>query len=127
MRFAIAAAALAAGASAQYGYGSGSDDVTYVTETVDYYTTYCPEATQITHGSQTYTVTEATTLTITNCPGGCTLLRPGSLHPGDPQPVQQLRPCPRPHCQQSWRWCCCHLRSCRSRFVSVFLMGPLRS
>jgi hypothetical protein len=42
----------------------------YVTEVVTAYTTYCPEATEITHAGETYTVSEATTLTITNCPGG---------------------------------------------------------
>lgn len=36
----------------------------------------CPEATKFTHAGSTYTVSEATTLTITNCPGGCTVSRP---------------------------------------------------
>jgi len=63
--------AAAAGASAIYAPPS---NVTVVTEVVDVYTTYCPYATQITHGSKTYTVTEATTLTISDCP--CTVTRP---------------------------------------------------
>jgi len=70
MRFSsivAAAAVMVAGASA------GSND-TYVTEVVTAYTTYCPEATQIVHGNVTYTVTSATTLTITNCP--CTITKP---------------------------------------------------
>ncbi|KAK9388189.1 acid phosphatase [Lipomyces mesembrius] len=50
---------------------SGTNRVTYITETVTDYTTYCPYATVFTQGSKTYTVTEATTLTITDCP--CTL------------------------------------------------------
>merc|ERR1711988_988889 len=29
-------------------------------------------------GGETYTVSEATTLTITNCPGGCTVTKPAS-------------------------------------------------
>merc|ERR1711939_437082 len=41
-------------------------------------TTYCPEPTKITHKGETYTVSEATTLTITNCPGGCTVTKPAS-------------------------------------------------
>lgn len=53
----------------------------YTTEVVTAYTTYCPEATQITHGGVTYTATEATTLTITNCPGGCTVTYPVSSAP----------------------------------------------
>ncbi|PHH86570.1 hypothetical protein CDD83_10048 [Cordyceps sp. RAO-2017] len=61
--------AAAAGASAHYG-----GNATVVTEVVDVYTTYCPGPTQITHGSKTYTVTEATTLTITDCP--CTITKP---------------------------------------------------
>ena len=39
----------------------------YVTDVVTAYTTYCPEPTKITHKGETYTVSEATTLTITNC------------------------------------------------------------
>ncbi|MCJ1430360.1 hypothetical protein MMC29_008278 [Sticta canariensis] len=64
----IASAALVAGANATY------DNVTYTTEIVTAYTTYCPSPTAITHGNKIYTVTEATTLTITNCP--CTLTKP---------------------------------------------------
>ncbi|KAK5987086.1 Clock-controlled protein 6 [Cladobotryum mycophilum] len=61
--------AAAAGASAHYG-----GNATVVTEVVDVYTTFCPGATEITHGTKTYTVTEPTTLTITDCP--CTITRP---------------------------------------------------
>ena len=42
-----------------------------VTQVVSSYVTYCPEATQLVQGNKTYTVTSATTLTITNCP--CTI------------------------------------------------------
>jgi len=70
MRFSIAIyAALVAGASAQW-----NDTTVYTTEVVTAYTTYCPAATSIVHGNQTYSVTKATTLTITNCP--CTLTKP---------------------------------------------------
>ena len=48
-----ASAALVAGAAAW-----GNDTLVYTTEIVTAYTTYCPAATQITHGTQTYTVTE---------------------------------------------------------------------
>lgn len=44
---------------------------TTVTTVVTAYTTYCPEPTTFTEGHSTYTVTEPTTLTITDCP--CTL------------------------------------------------------
>ncbi|TQS33243.1 hypothetical protein Golomagni_06419 [Golovinomyces magnicellulatus] len=68
MKFSVAAViAAAAGAAA-------NSNVTVTTEVVDVYTTYCPGPTQITHGSKTYTVTEATTLTITDCP--CTITKP---------------------------------------------------
>ncbi|KAH8881602.1 hypothetical protein GQ53DRAFT_832287 [Thozetella sp. PMI_491] len=60
--------AAAAGASAW------KSNVTYTTEVVTAYTTYCPGPTEITHGGTTYTVTEATTLTITDCP--CTITKP---------------------------------------------------
>ncbi|RFU72315.1 hypothetical protein TARUN_9947 [Trichoderma arundinaceum] len=71
MKFTAAVALAAVGVSAVYVPPS---NVTVVTEVVDTYTTYCPYATQITHGSKTYTVTEPTTLTITDCP--CTITRP---------------------------------------------------
>jgi len=45
----------------------------WVTEVVTALTTYCPLATEIVHGSKTYTVTSATTLTITDCP--CTITK----------------------------------------------------
>jgi len=62
MRFAtaIAAAGFAAGVVAQ---NATVSDV-YVTEVVTALTTYCPEATELTHAGQTYTVSEATSLTI---------------------------------------------------------------
>jgi hypothetical protein len=49
-------------------------NMTYTTEVVTAYTTYCPAATEITHGTNTYTVTEPTTLTISDCP--CTVSYP---------------------------------------------------
>lgn len=67
MKFFAAALALAAGASAY-------SNVTYVTEVVTAYTTYCPEPTTVVYNDHTYTVTEATTLTITDCP--CTIKKP---------------------------------------------------
>lgn len=63
----VVLAAAAAGVSA-------SSNVSYVTEVVTAYTTYCPGPTEITHGGKTYTITEATTLTITDCP--CTITKP---------------------------------------------------
>ena len=77
MKFSVAAlaAAAVAGVSAQSAYSN----VTYVTEVVTALTTYCPVATEITHGTKTYTITEATTLTITDCP--CTITKPVSIPP----------------------------------------------
>jgi hypothetical protein len=74
MRFSVAAAsaALVAGAAAQY----NSTAPVYVTEVVTAFTTYCPEATSLVHNGVTYTVSEATTLTITDCP--CTVTKPVS-------------------------------------------------
>lgn len=70
MRFSTisAAAALVAGASANY------NATAYTTEVVATYTTYCSEATVATIGGSTYTVTEPTTLTVTDC--SCTITRP---------------------------------------------------
>ncbi|KAG8158401.1 hypothetical protein KVR01_011523 [Diaporthe batatas] len=70
MKFSAAAVlAVAAGASAW-------ENVTYTTEIVTAITTFCPEATTFAHAGSTYTVSSATTLTITDCPGGCTITKP---------------------------------------------------
>ncbi|RYO92349.1 hypothetical protein DL766_010341 [Monosporascus sp. MC13-8B] len=73
MKTFAAALALAAGVSASYPVGG---NVTYATEVVTSYETYCPGPTTLTYGQTTYTVSSATTLTITNCPGGCTVTKP---------------------------------------------------
>ncbi|XTI91966.1 hypothetical protein V2W45_761099 [Cenococcum geophilum] len=75
MRFSTAVAASAAFVAGANAWGNSTGPV-YTTEVVTAYTTYCPEATEITHGGVTYTITEATTLTITNCP--CTVTKPVS-------------------------------------------------
>ncbi|KAK4121125.1 hypothetical protein N657DRAFT_648497 [Parathielavia appendiculata] len=53
---------------------SATPSVTYTTEIVTAITTYCPAPTTVTYGGSTYTVTEATTLTISDCP--CTIKKP---------------------------------------------------
>ncbi|KAH8805210.1 acid phosphatase AphA [Xylogone sp. PMI_703] len=61
------------GTSGSTSTATSSAPTTYVTtETVTAFTTYCPGATTIVQNSQTYTVTQATTLTITDCP--CTVV-----------------------------------------------------
>ena len=57
-----------------YSYSSSSTSVSYTTTVVASLTTFCPFATTITHGVNTYTVESATTLTITDCP--CTISLP---------------------------------------------------
>lgn len=69
MKFTAAVAALAA--TGAYAVPS---NITYTTEVVTALTTYCPYATSLTHNGVTYTITEPTTLTITNCP--CTVTKP---------------------------------------------------
>lgn len=73
MKTFAAALALAAGVSASYPIGG---NVTYATEVVTSYETYCPGPTTLTYGQTTYTISSATTLTITDCPGGCTVTKP---------------------------------------------------
>ncbi|KAL8930804.1 MAG: hypothetical protein Q9208_000345 [Pyrenodesmia sp. 3 TL-2023] len=58
MRSFIASAALVAGVAATHG-SNGTAPIQYTTEILTAYTTFCPAATQITHGAETYTVTEA--------------------------------------------------------------------
>lgn len=67
MKFSAAVLALAVGANA-------FKNVTYTTEVVTAITTFCPEPTTVEYGGTTYTITEATTLTITDCP--CTIKKP---------------------------------------------------
>lgn len=75
MKFSVAASlAFAAGAMAQSGMPAYPTNGTYYTTiTTTAITTYCPYATTLTQGGKTYTITEATTLTITDCP--CTLTK----------------------------------------------------
>lgn len=40
------------------------------------YETYCPEATTLTFNTKTYTITAATTLTVTDCYNGCSVVKP---------------------------------------------------
>jgi len=70
MKFTAAVVLAAAAGASAHAHGN----VTVVTEVVESYVTYCPGPTEITHGGTTYTVTEATTLTITDCP--CTITKP---------------------------------------------------
>lgn len=74
MKFSVAAVAVAAVSGVSAGFSNYTTGVTYTTEVVTAVTTYCPVATEITHGGKTYTVTSATTLTITDCP--CTISKP---------------------------------------------------
>ncbi|KAG9259172.1 uncharacterized protein F5Z01DRAFT_669899 [Emericellopsis atlantica] len=65
--FTLAAAATAVSAAT-------NGTVVTTTKVVDVYTTYCPEPTTFELGKKKYTVTEPTTLTITDCP--CTIVEP---------------------------------------------------
>lgn len=49
------------------------------TETVSSFTTYCPLPTTVVQGNQTYTITSATTLTVTNCPCSLTKTYPATV------------------------------------------------
>lgn len=75
MKLTAAAALVAAatGATTQY----GSNGTVIVTRVVSSYVTTCTESTSIVHGSKTYTVTEPTVLTITDCP--CTVSMPVAI------------------------------------------------
>lgn len=78
MRAYIAVAALVASVNAYaypaYNTTSSVPEPVYTTKVVTELTTVCPEPTEITYGTKTYTVTEATTLTISDCP--CTVTEP---------------------------------------------------
>jgi len=70
----VAAVAALAATVAAWPSNSSSVTVDYVTEVFTAYTTYCPASTEVTFNGVTYTATESTTLTITNCP--CTIVKP---------------------------------------------------
>ncbi|KAM3499351.1 hypothetical protein MY10362_007387 [Beauveria mimosiformis] len=63
---------LAAGAAVQ-AHHHHNGTWTTVEEVVDIYSTWCPEPTHLTMNHKTYTVTEACTYTITDCP--CTITK----------------------------------------------------
>jgi hypothetical protein len=93
MKFSAAVLALAAGANA-------FKNVTYTTEVVTAITTFCPEPTTVEYGGTTYTITEATTLTISDCP--CTIKKPVTTissvvcHAGSCPPVYHNSTAPAP-------------------------------
>ncbi|KAF3318488.1 hypothetical protein TWF173_007895 [Orbilia oligospora] len=65
----FASVAVAFGSEYYQPPSNGTDyGVETTTTVVTAYTTYCPYPTEIVEGTKTYTVTEATTLTITDCP-----------------------------------------------------------
>jgi len=73
MQYSFAAVlALAATVSATY----KNETIVYTTEVVDTYVTVCPAQTTLTYQGVTYTntLTESSTITITNCP--CTVSKP---------------------------------------------------
>lgn len=69
----VLAGAVSSSSSWGAGWGTNNTSIWYTTITTTAFTTYCPQATVLTHGGIEYTVTEATTLTITDCP--CTLVQ----------------------------------------------------
>ncbi|KAG6012501.1 hypothetical protein E4U54_007502 [Claviceps lovelessii] len=71
---AAARAQLTTSTTSRFSNATTTADVVYTTEVVTAFTTYCPAATMIHIGNKTYTVTSATTLTITDCP--CTVHKP---------------------------------------------------
>lgn len=78
MQYSAILLALATGSlAASYEY-LPKNGTAYETVTLTAITTYCPYPTEVVHNSKTYTVTEATTLTITDCP--CTITKP-IVHP----------------------------------------------
>jgi hypothetical protein len=83
--FAVVASFVAAANAYAYNYTTPAAPV-YVTTVVSEYTTVCPGPTEIPVGpSSTITVTEATTLTVTDCP--CTVTYPAESTPAYTPPA----------------------------------------
>jgi len=72
MKYSVAAVLAAAASVSAW----ANDTIIYTTEVVDVYTTVCPASSAITYNGVTYTntLTESSTITITNCP--CTISKP---------------------------------------------------
>jgi len=72
MKYSVAAVLAAAASVSAW----SNDTIAYTTEIVDVYTTVCPGNSAITYNGVTYTntLTESSTITITNCP--CTISKP---------------------------------------------------
>ncbi|KAL2061721.1 hypothetical protein VTL71DRAFT_7099 [Oculimacula yallundae] len=96
MKYSAVVLALATGALAGgYEYPPHKNaTVAYETITTSALTTYCPYATTIVQNSKTYTVTEATTLTITDCP--CTIVKPAPYPTGAPPAPYPAGPASKP-------------------------------
>lgn len=71
MRYSTIIVAVAASTVSAYSYDNSTEYTS--TEVVTSYTTFCAEPTEYVEAGHTYTVTEPTTLTITDCP--CTLTK----------------------------------------------------
>lgn len=74
MKSFFATAAVVGLAAAMPKNATTTGEVVWTTEVVTAYTTYCPAPTTVVMNNKTHTVTEATTLTITDCP--CTITKP---------------------------------------------------
>jgi len=72
MKYSVVAVLAAAASVSSW----SNDTIVYTTEIVDTYTTVCPASSAITYNGVTYTntLTESSTITITNCP--CTISKP---------------------------------------------------
>jgi len=75
MKYSVAAVVLAAAGSVSAWYPT-NETVSYTTEVVDVYTTVCPAGGAVTFNGHTYTntLTETSTIVVTNCP--CTISKP---------------------------------------------------
>ncbi|KAF5000244.1 hypothetical protein FGRMN_1876 [Fusarium graminum] len=84
----IASVLLGAATASPHYAPPANETVHYTTEVVTHLTTFCPEATTLTYGDKTYTVTKATTLTIEDC--SCTITKPvatGTGYAAPPKPT----------------------------------------
>jgi hypothetical protein len=80
-------------------WGNSSGSV-WVTETVTAYKTYCPSATKFTKGTKTYTATQQTWVTVTDCLQKCTIsyqpTKPSIAPVGPPPKSNYTMPIPPP-------------------------------
>ncbi|KAK7413658.1 hypothetical protein QQX98_007440 [Neonectria punicea] len=95
----------------------------YTTEVLTAITTYCPEPTTLSFNNKTYTITEPTTFTITDCP--CTVSKPHG--PAPPKPSVPAHDCAK-ECTDAYNKCRggpdANMATCAAKYAECLGYSP---